>query len=116
MAKLSYRDADGVLREHNLGERTTMGRHPNQVIQVLDRVVSKQHAVIERAQDGDFYLEDGGSRNGTYLNGTLIDEPVQLSNGDRITIGSTDLYFQDEQEETEGRSRGQFRQDDRGTV
>jgi adenylate cyclase len=92
------------------------------MIQVLDRVVSKQHAVIERGSDGNFYLRDDGSRNGTYLNGTLIDEPVELSNGDRVTIGSTDLYFQDEQqqkqheEEGRGRSRGEFRQRDRGTV
>ncbi len=119
MAKLSYRDADGVLREHSLGERTTLGRHPNQMIQVLDRVVSKQHAVIERRDGGRFYLRDDGSRNGTYLNGTLIDEPVELSNGDRVTIGSTDLYFQDEQQESRdggGRSRGEFRQRDEGTV
>jgi len=116
MAKLSYRDADGVLREHELGERTTLGRHPNQMIQVLDRVVSKQHAVVEREEDGSFYLADGGSRNGTYLNGTMIEEPVELTNGDRITIGSTDLYFQDESEVRAGEADSSFHRGGRGTV
>jgi adenylate cyclase len=93
MAKLSYRDADGVLREHTLGRRTTIGRHPNQTVQVLDRVVSKQHAVIESEEEA-YILRDRGSRNGTYLNGEEITEDITLSNGDRITVGSTDLYFQ----------------------
>ena len=92
-----------------------MGRHPNQMIQVLDRVVSKQHAVIERGPDGQFYLNDGGSRNGTYLNGTLIEDTVKLSNGDRITIGSTDLYFQDESQEGQ-RGNESFGRGGRGTV
>lgn len=116
MAKLSYRDADGVLREHTLGERTTLGRHPNQMIQVLDRVVSKQHAVIERGEEGAYFLKDGGSRNGTYLNGTMIEEPVKLSNGDRITIGSTDLYYQDELERGQTDGESQFHRAERGTV
>ena len=40
MAKLSYRDANGSLRESVIGERATIGRHPNQTVQLLDRVVS----------------------------------------------------------------------------
>ena len=121
MAKLSYRDAEGVLREHTLGDRTTIGRHPNQVIQVLDRVVSKQHALIERGGDGGFYVRDDGSRNGTYLNGDPVDEPIRLSNGDRITIGSTELYFQQEAEQgthqgTQQGVGGSFQRSDRGTV
>jgi len=87
------------------------------MIQVLDRVVSKQHAVVEQRDDGSYYIVDGGSRNGTYLNGTMIEEPVELSNGDRITIGSTDLYFQGEEEEADGTDAdGSFHRADRGTV
>lgn len=96
MAKLSYRNAQGVLCECQLQERATLGRHPNQTIQLLDRVVSKAHAVVERSPDGGFVVRDGGSRNGTFVNGTSIDGVMSLKNGDKITIGSTDLYFYDD--------------------
>ena len=118
MAKLSYRDAEGVVREHDLEDRTTLGRHPSQMVQILDRVVSKQHAVIERGDEGEFYLRDDGSRNGTYLNGNLVESRRELNDGDRITIGSTDLYFQQPeqtQQDDESVSR-QFTRHDRGTV
>jgi adenylate cyclase len=93
MAKLSYRDAQGVLCECPLGERASLGRHPNQTIQLLDRVVSKEHAVVHRMQDGGFLLKDGGSRNGTYVNGEVVKGAIRLNDGDKITIGSTDLFF-----------------------
>ncbi len=96
MAKLSYRDAQGVLCECPLGERASLGRHPNQTIQLLDRVVSKEHAVVHHMKDGTFLLKDGGSRNGTYVNGELVKGAIRLKNGDKITIGSTDLFFHDE--------------------
>ncbi len=98
MAKLSYRDARGVLHEHQLGERTSIGRHPDQVIQILDRVVSKQHALVIGLADGSFVVKDGGSRNGTYVNGSLVHDSHQLRDGDRITVGSTDLFYHDNKE------------------
>lgn len=100
MAKLSYRDARGVLHEHQLAARNPIGRHPGQAIQILDRVVSKEHAEIVACPDGGFALIDGGSRNGSYVNGKLIQERQQLKNGDRITLGSTDLYYHADQEPT----------------
>lgn len=100
MAKLSYRDARGVLREHRLAARNPIGRHPDQAIQILDRVVSKQHAVIVATPGGGFALIDGGSRNGSYVNGSLIQERHQLRDGDRITLGSTELFFKADKEPT----------------
>ena len=96
MAKLSYRDAQGVLCECPLGERASLGRHPNQTIQLLDRVVSKEHAVVHRLAEDEFLLKDGGSRNGTYVNGDLVQGAIKLKHGDKITIGSTDLFFHNE--------------------
>jgi adenylate cyclase len=93
MATLSYRDARGVKREHLLAARNPIGRHPDQAIQILDRVVSKEHAEIVALPDGGFSLIDGGSRNGTYVNGTLIEKECRLKDGDRITLGSTDLFY-----------------------
>ncbi len=98
MAKLSYRDARGVLHEHELEQSTPIGRHPDQAIQILDRVVSKQHAVIVKLPDGGFAVQDGGSRNGTYVNGSMIQETQRLKDGDRVTVGSTDLFYHDEKE------------------
>ena len=96
MAKLSYRDAQGVLCECPLTDQATIGRHPNQTIQLLDRVVSKAHAVVRKMPDGGFIVQDGGSRNGTYVNGELLDGASKLTNGDKITIGSTELFFHDD--------------------
>ena len=93
MATLSYTDSSGELRQHSLTHRAAIGRHPAQDIQLLDRVVSKEHAVIE-FRDGAYWALDSGSRNGTYLNGHQIEGGKQLKNGDEITIGSTTLTFE----------------------
>ena len=96
MAKLTYRDARGVLCEVTLKERTSIGRHPNQTIQLLDRVVSKAHAVVAQRPEGGYVLQDGGSRNGTFLNGQIMTGELPLRDGDKVTIGSTDLFFHEE--------------------
>ena len=47
-------------------------------------------------------LRDLGSANGTYCNGTRIADPVQLTNGDKISMGGTTILkftYQDELEE-----------------
>ncbi|MFU8802698.1 MAG: adenylate/guanylate cyclase domain-containing protein [Bradymonadaceae bacterium] len=96
MAKVIYSDSRGVQRVHTLGGVTTIGRHPDQMIQILDRVVSKEHAAIERDIDGSYVLVDGGSRNGTYINGQAVDGRQVLHNGDKVSVGSTDLVFHEE--------------------
>jgi hypothetical protein len=55
-----------------------------------DTYVSQVHArVFER--DGDLWVEDLGSTNGTYVNGTKISETVRLRRSDRVQIGATVL-------------------------
>lgn len=56
--------------------------------------VSRTHAMISR-QNGDFYLVDLGSSNGTFLNGNRLNpnEPKLLETGDRITLGQIDIMF-----------------------
>lgn len=51
-------------------------------------IVSRQHASI-RIQDGNYYLVDNGSANGTYLNGEKLTpvDSYQLKPGDRISLG-----------------------------
>ena len=96
MAKVIYRDTRGVRRTHQLENTTTIGRHPEQDIQLLDRVVSKEHAVIEKDIEGRFYVRDLGSRNGTFLDGEELEQQVYLDHGSTISIGSTDLTFHED--------------------
>jgi DNA-binding CsgD family transcriptional regulator len=42
---------------------------------------------------GNFYLVDLGSRNGSFLRGQRVTFPILLKNGDRLTIGKTDMDF-----------------------
>ncbi len=79
-------------QEHDLGALATIGRHPDNTIQILDRIVSKEHAQIFRAPDGRYVLRDLGSLNGTYIAGERISEKV-LEDGDEISMGSTKLVF-----------------------
>lgn len=67
-------------------DSTTVGRHPQSDIFLDDITVSRHHAKFVREQ-GQIYLEDLGSLNGTYLNRKLVDERVQLQAGDEIQIG-----------------------------
>ena len=55
-----------------------------------DGRVSKQHCVI--IQRGDcLYLMDDGSKNGTYLNGIIVDRPTEIQREDVIGVGETRL-------------------------
>jgi adenylate cyclase len=87
-------------QEFELTALSTIGRHPDNSIQVLDRIISKEHAQVFLAPDGNFVLRDLGSLNGTYVGGERVMEHV-LSDGDEITMGSTKLIFRaaDEQEQ-----------------
>ena len=77
---------DWVLLGHN-----SIGRHPNNTVQVLDRIVSKEHCHIDLV-NGRFLLRDLGSLNGTYVNGERVHERP-LYTGDEITMGSTRILF-----------------------
>ena len=78
--------AEADLQPHN-----TLGRHPNNTVQVLDRIVSKEHAHIDLVE-GRWVLRDLGSLNGTYVNGERVSERV-LNPGDELTMGSTKIFF-----------------------
>ncbi len=77
---------DGVNQRLNLVEEETMlGRHPDCQVVVDDAAVSRHHAKII-CRSGKYLLEDLKSRNGTYLNRRMIQQPTRLLNGDRIRI------------------------------
>ncbi|MGE5193639.1 MAG: PAS domain S-box protein, partial [Deltaproteobacteria bacterium] len=76
------------------GDALILGRHPGCDIRVADETVSRRHARIIAQADG-FFVEDLGSRNGTFLNGRPVTSPARLCNLDRINIFNTTVEFHD---------------------
>jgi diguanylate cyclase (GGDEF)-like protein len=72
----------------------TLGRSPESVIFLADRIVSREHAILlQLAHSGEFYLVDLGSRNGSFINQQRVKTPTPLRNGDRIQIGKSEIEF-----------------------
>ncbi len=72
--------------------KMVMGRHPDCDLLIEAGAVSRQHARIDQV-DGGYELIDLKSRNGTFLNGQLIDKPTRLSDGDLIRICDIEFSF-----------------------
>ena len=73
------------------GDRLTVGRRPDSDVFLDDVTVSRDHAVLVR-RTNDYYLDDLGSLNGTYVNRKRI-ESHRLSDGDELQIGKYKLAF-----------------------
>jgi pSer/pThr/pTyr-binding forkhead associated (FHA) protein len=97
-------DENGVYLTTNLCENKTqklkqpqkiwlMGRDQSCGIPLSDRYLSRRHAVIQYIETQGFYLIDLKSTNGTYVNGELVSQPIQLQDGDRIRLGNTTFNF-----------------------
>jgi DNA-binding winged helix-turn-helix (wHTH) protein len=97
---LTYRRADGDEERVQLRQDvTTLGRSDSCVVAIPLPVVSRLHARIELQHDR-YLLFDAGSANGTFVNGKRIEHGYQLSTGDEIGLGSSEvvLYFTDPEE------------------
>jgi pSer/pThr/pTyr-binding forkhead associated (FHA) protein len=81
-----------IEESYPLGDLTTIGRSPGNDIVLRDGYISGEHAQI-RQGDENYFLEDLGSTNGTFINGVRIKEPVILKNGDRISFRQVDFLF-----------------------
>ncbi len=66
-------------------DRLTIGRGPDCDIILPDRVVSRRHACIDR-RDGEYFIIDDDSKNGTFVNGKPVTEPRRLIDGDEIQV------------------------------
>ena len=91
MAKLIV-TSGGQRQEFELGPMNSLGRHPSNSIQILDRIISKEHAHVIRTREGRFMLRDLGSLNGTYVQGQRVGEYL-LNHGDELVMGSTHLQY-----------------------
>lgn len=94
MAKITIFSPDGRQERELVEGHNSLGRHPNNTHQILDRIVSKEHCHIDRA-GARWLLKDLGSLNGTFVNGERVSERA-LGPGDEISIGSTRIVFQDD--------------------
>jgi pSer/pThr/pTyr-binding forkhead associated (FHA) protein len=78
-------------RTFELGEEVTLGRSPGCAVYLDDDTfTSTVHARVFQ-RNGELWLEDLRSTNGTYLNDERLAAPTRIQRGDRIKVGSTIL-------------------------
>src|SRR5262249_19164081 len=88
---LTYHRADGTEERIKLHQDvTTLGRSDSCAVVIALPVISRLHARIELQHDR-YMLVDAGSANGTFVNGKRIEQGTQLSTGDEIWLGSSDV-------------------------
>jgi pSer/pThr/pTyr-binding forkhead associated (FHA) protein len=73
------------------GEKMTIGRSPEAGVFLDDVTVSREHATLVR-RGGEWFLDDSGSLNGTYVNRQRVDSH-RLADGDELQIGKFKLTF-----------------------
>ena len=79
-------------RKHVVTEPcVVLGRSRDAGVRISDVNVSRKHAEL-RQEGSSFWMVDLGSTNGTLVNGKRIDRQ-RLRDGDRITLGSTEIVF-----------------------
>jgi adenylate cyclase len=92
MAKLVLTSPEGQ-QTVTLAARNSLGRHPDSSIQILDKIVSKEHCRI--LLEGDTWvLQDLDSLNGTFLNGNRVSGRHPLVHGDELSLGATRARFE----------------------
>jgi serine phosphatase RsbU (regulator of sigma subunit) len=73
-------------------DRLVIGRHPGCDIVLESAAVSRQHAEVTLS-DGEVWITDLRSRNGTAVNGRQVAERQRLQAGDEIMVGDLQLQF-----------------------
>ncbi len=90
---LVLRDGEGALRIHSLGPGEgahTLGRRPQTDLQIAwDPEVSGLHAELQVSGGEAAIVDDGLSRNGTFVDGRRVNGRRRLRDGDRIRVGQT---------------------------
>jgi predicted component of type VI protein secretion system len=85
----------GEITHELVDESITLGRLPDNNIQVDDASVSSHHAQLNLSGNGNYLLKDLNSTNGTRVNGAPVTD-AQLRNGDRVRLGKIEAaYFSD---------------------
>ncbi|MCB9451945.1 MAG: FHA domain-containing protein [Anaerolineaceae bacterium] len=91
------REIDGSYRvtgeTYPLLPLTSLGRSPTNSIPIPDTFASSEHALVT-LRDGQWWLEDRQSRNGTTLNDLPVKQPVVITHGDFIGIGTVRFHVE----------------------
>ena len=84
----------------------TIGREASNGVAVIDPSVSRKHCAV-RGQEGRFQVRDLDSRNGTLVNGTVVQEHW-LQQGDEIGAGDSSFLFLLEEDNVAAPGRVEF--------
>jgi pSer/pThr/pTyr-binding forkhead associated (FHA) protein len=97
-----YKQGDGAQVITTLTGPVTVGRRPEHDIALTwDTEVSRLHAQLEPVGPDWAVIDDGLSRNGTYVNGERVNGRRRLRDGDRIVFGETPVLFRAPQDVTD---------------
>lgn len=89
MSALVVKEGPGAGRRVEIEGEVVIGRE-DAGLTIDDAEMSRRHAVV-RASGSAIEVEDLGSRNGTFVNGTRIAGATRLTGGDSIKVGTTVL-------------------------
>ncbi len=80
---------------YSIKENSVIGRSKRCQIYIDDPHLSKNHARIF-LRDGDFFVQDLESTNGSYLNGRKLQkQPVRIKDSDKLSFGDISFIFVD---------------------
>lgn len=88
--RLILREGLGPAAVDLVSPETLLGRDPDCHVTIPDGSVSNRHARIYHS-DGEWYVEDLGSTNGTYMNERPLTHPIVLRPGDTVSLGRSVL-------------------------
>jgi len=90
-------DASGLPSSFDIDGEAVIGRDPGCAVCLPPTYVSGRHARLEFSE-GQWWIQDLGSRNKTYINGQLVPvkQPVAASPGDEIAVAGIWLRLADD--------------------
>ena len=98
----------------------TVGRSDTADICIPEPTISGHHCTFIKDEEGNYFLKDEGSTNGTRINGEKLeetDDPVKLNNGDLLQFGNIEVLFENtEGHKSESRTMTVINLDDTGDV
>lgn len=93
---LSHEHGDGYVNTDSSWAVTFGRREECDVCIPFDTQVSRQHAILRMMPDGQFWLLDAGSLNGTFIGNRRIEKPTMLQREQLFRLGRTWARIQKE--------------------